>query len=459
MPYNRIPITVLKTTMASESEILEGMMFDKAKGVPPAIVAVRNCSLVRFEYQLSTNKLVRRSIFDRDEQYRNWTALHYAAVEGYTYSVQLLVDYGADSNAQDTEGQTPLHVAADTGGLRMCQAMLERGPADPNITDNEGDTPLHVALRYNTVEVVQLFIDYGADLGAINSRNVTAIHLAASNSYYRVLRYLLERGLAICSKGGKKFKVDIDIGDGEDKSPLMYAAESGCLENCKCLLEHGADVTRRSSVKGCTPLTLIITSGSCGSDNHLKTIELLLESGADVFDDETGMNALEYAATNERMSGEVRALLMRHVAKLQYKKFPITERNKKLINDTVDYKKHYEKYAEELESMKKTKVYKTVYVLDLLVGSREKIAGYVRYDGLVKAMGKARYSRKFPLYHNLMRKRFDAAVERHGLETVAMKILSEIFKFNTDIIGQRIASFLDNESLRVLGAGSAEALS
>ena len=52
----------------------------------------------------------------------------------------MLLQLGADVDAVDDEGQTPLHYAATVELPEMCCLLLESG-ADPQITDEDGDTP------------------------------------------------------------------------------------------------------------------------------------------------------------------------------------------------------------------------------------------------------------------------------------------------------------------------------
>lgn len=84
--------------------------------------------------------------------FRGWTALHYAAVNGYLEIAQALIDAGASIDAQNTEGETPLHKAAinfnthslwtqlHEGRLEIIQHLLKAG-ASKEIMDNYGKTP------------------------------------------------------------------------------------------------------------------------------------------------------------------------------------------------------------------------------------------------------------------------------------------------------------------------------
>ncbi|XP_065189498.1 uncharacterized protein LOC135820117 [Sycon ciliatum] len=61
-----------------------------------------------------------------------------------------------------SRGDTPLHDAAGTGNLEVCQALIAGG-ADCNIKNEYGDTPLHLAASSGKLEVCQALIAGGAD--------------------------------------------------------------------------------------------------------------------------------------------------------------------------------------------------------------------------------------------------------------------------------------------------------
>jgi len=105
----------------------------------PLMNAVGKGDIKEAERLLSSGADVNERWFD------NYTPLHFAAFYASQPNVAaLLIEKGADVNAKDNYGRTPLYVAAWKGQVNFVTLLLKKG-ADPGIATNEGKTPLRIA--------------------------------------------------------------------------------------------------------------------------------------------------------------------------------------------------------------------------------------------------------------------------------------------------------------------------
>ena len=167
------------------------------------------------------------------------TALHLAAFSGRLEIVKLLIDHGANTAAENDNGELPLHLVSQgqyvskENGVGIVQLLLDRG-ADVNAPDSHQDTPLHSASSLGRLEIARALLDHGAKPGLGNDRAQTPLHLASLGSYWLqedgtgVAKLLLERG------------ADMHARDGDDATPLHLACSHGRLDIARALLEYDA---------------------------------------------------------------------------------------------------------------------------------------------------------------------------------------------------------------------------
>ena len=105
------------------------------------------------------------------------TPLHSAVIYVDLEVVQKLIEYGADINAEDLHGCTPLHTASEGPGPKggsVHRLLLEHG-AEVNARRKDGSTPLHRASLIGLPEVVRLLLEHGADVKAEDNSGRTAL--------------------------------------------------------------------------------------------------------------------------------------------------------------------------------------------------------------------------------------------------------------------------------------------
>jgi ankyrin repeat protein len=194
--------------------------------------------------------------------------------------------------------------------------------ADVNAAEDDGTTPLMRAAHGRSPEIAQLLIDAGADVAARNRYGVSALYLAARNGDAATTRALLAAGLDANTAlpGGETAlmtaarsghtdvvgallsgsdNVDALVDLGADHDPRIaseYAVtdRAGYGDTSRPMgRRNRADVNAREQWYGHTALMAAAAAG------HADVIRLLIEAGADVnaVDDE-GESALSFARAN-----------------------------------------------------------------------------------------------------------------------------------------------------------------
>ena len=104
------------------------------------------------------------------------------AAQNAVETAVVLLGQGANINAKDNDGKTPLHwvvLMRYDDADEMAMVLLEQG-ANINAKDNNGSTPLHVAVGFNANEMAMVLLEQGANVNAKDNDGWTPLFRATA---------------------------------------------------------------------------------------------------------------------------------------------------------------------------------------------------------------------------------------------------------------------------------------
>jgi ankyrin repeat protein len=196
--------------------------------------------------------------------------------------INSLTRVGAEEHTAGEKKDTALHLA-----IKRVNVLLDQLIASQGLELSYRESIDQGSLQYLCIEaikqvyiqaIIDLLIDKGADIQAINKDRAAPLHIAANEGHTKMVQCLIEKG------ANKEAK------DNNGSTPLHIAACKGYTKVVQCLIEKGADLQARDNA-GLTALLRAACNG------HLATVKWLLASGASLKEKHNyGNTALLYAA-------------------------------------------------------------------------------------------------------------------------------------------------------------------
>lgn len=214
------------------------------------------------------------------------TPLMHAASFNHVEATKMLLEHGASVSYRAPRGHTALHMVASlrNGQEAVAAALLDSG-SDIEAKTHGGDTPLHLAAAFGSEAMVSFLLDRGANIEEVTLvRRDTAFLVAVMYGRSECVRVLLRRGAGINAissrfstalhEAAAKDSLDTisqiladpkgrglrDLRDLDGYTALCAAASMGSTACAKRLLDEGADVNAATKA-GMTPLLLALNKG------------------------------------------------------------------------------------------------------------------------------------------------------------------------------------------------------
>ena len=201
--------------------------------------------------------------------------------------VEAAIKAGADFNIVYSNGQTPLMMAAVLGSVPVVKLLLERG-AKTTILSADGVTALQQAFFAENEGVVRAFVEHGGDVDRLDPELGTNPLVEAINwGELPIIQMLLEMG------------ANVNAVDGMGVNPLRSAAMWGRKDVMEVLLSRGALTNERGDDQETALMIVILSRGS--PQDIMEMFNLLLAHSANVnLQDKHGYTALMYVVTERQ---------------------------------------------------------------------------------------------------------------------------------------------------------------
>ncbi|KIX02725.1 uncharacterized protein Z518_08667 [Rhinocladiella mackenziei CBS 650.93] len=242
------------------------------------------------------------------------SVLQLAVAKSSPTAIQWLLDAGAELN--DFCGGkygTPLQAAARERDINVVRLLLGQGAlVNPERLCGEYGDPLRAAARNSDLDLIHLLLDHGASLTRQHEEFATPLHWVAQQGLLHIVRLFVERGVNVNTWGGKY------------GTALRAAVANEHAEVVKFLLDHGASFTEETKASHTTSKNEVVVENYesalevAAATNNTNLVQLLLDHGLD-------LNSSARSCSRALM----RAAEMPDITMLQY-----------LIDQGADVKRH-----------------------------------------------------------------------------------------------------------------------
>lgn len=379
---------------------------------------------------------------DNEIQVLNLRPLHYAASNGNSEILKVLLEMNIDINAESGGGRfTPLFYAAKHQKLENVQLLLKRGARICTEGKYHADLLLSLA-SCTTPKILELILKHHPN---VYFKKTDESPVRTINSL-QIIVLLAERG----------FDVNCEICyHKETFTPLMHAVKRNLQAKVVNFLDAGADVNKTSMFRTSytsNPIAYTPLYAAVNGYHNSNIVSLLLLRGANV--NILPSNFETVILTSNVNREPMRDLeFIRHVALMKQQQLDVNEKIMTQINKIARCVEIYKKCEEEIAKMEAEKFNGlSLTFLDILTLNVNRLASFARNKSLTDGLkAKGEYEAKFPIYGSVVTGRLKMGLERKPLLEKATKICHNILLPRLPLsCRDEIFSYLDNREVKIL---------
>ena len=197
---------------------------------------------VAFNNKDITEMLLQNGAIMEETDNSGSTPFQIALINERREMVKFLIDKGAQvqSKVKAIDGLTsPLHITILYEWKDIAELLLQMG-VDPNESDQYGNPPLHNAVKIKDMELIELLVNYGADLCIKNDRNQTVLDLAKEKGSNQIVDFLVKKIIEVTEiengvnpPEAKKFKLEDCVICCTPRDEIFVFHPCGHAKTCK----------------------------------------------------------------------------------------------------------------------------------------------------------------------------------------------------------------------------------
>ncbi|XP_058793280.1 serine/threonine-protein phosphatase 6 regulatory ankyrin repeat subunit B-like [Phymastichus coffea] len=312
----------------------------------------------------------------------------------------ILVSYNVDEETRSRKAMIALQYLVITNEVQKLGAMRKLLQMNVNVNeiDEAGMSLLHWAASSGGTNVVEILLDYGAEINIRSIIGSTPLFESAKLQDSSITKILIDRG------------ADLQIYDDDKRHPIHVACKAASFQNIHLLLQFDADLNAEDG-RGLTPFQYLVLTPT--------TLPCVM-------------------------------LILKHLALLQTKGLQIHKNNVKVIKNSAIINNFYEDCLNELQKMKDTKIYETISFFCFFSKDIVELSKLLRNRDIVNNF-KSQHESLFSLYLVEMKYVFIIAENTKDIYVHNEDSLNEIFQgILPRLVIAKIASYLSYEESEIL---------